>query len=129
MAKSVTGIDVGQRTVKFLRGHYKGNTFHVADFAFFENPAAAGKVTGKVRKAGQPAAGATVTITDARGPEPAVQVTADEQGVFAAEGIQFGSARIVAKSRAGLSGAVSVTIAAARVPRPPSRDFIQAKIG
>ncbi|MDA1265502.1 MAG: pilus assembly protein PilM [Planctomycetota bacterium] len=42
MAKTVTGIDVGQRTVKFLRGHYKGNTFHVADFAIFDNPAAVG---------------------------------------------------------------------------------------
>ena len=38
MARTATGIDVGQRTVKFLRGHYKGNTFHVADFAVFDNP-------------------------------------------------------------------------------------------
>lgn len=33
MARSVTGVDIGLRTAKFLRGSYKGNTFHVTDFA------------------------------------------------------------------------------------------------
>src|SRR5882672_8564148 len=33
MARTVTGIDIGSRTNKFLRGYYKGNTFHVSDFA------------------------------------------------------------------------------------------------
>lgn len=42
MAKTATGIDVGQCTVKLLRGHYKGNTFHASDFAVFENPAEPG---------------------------------------------------------------------------------------
>lgn len=42
MAKTATGVDVGQSTVKYLRGHYKGNTFHVSDFALFENPAEKG---------------------------------------------------------------------------------------
>ncbi len=42
MAKNATGIDVGQCTVQFLRGNYKGNTFHVTDFAIFDNPAKAG---------------------------------------------------------------------------------------
>jgi Tfp pilus assembly PilM family ATPase len=33
MARTVTGIDMGLRSAKFLRGYYKGNTFHVTDFA------------------------------------------------------------------------------------------------
>lgn len=33
MARTTTGIDMGLRTAKFLRGTYKGNTFHVTDFA------------------------------------------------------------------------------------------------
>jgi Tfp pilus assembly PilM family ATPase len=33
MARVVTGVDMGLRTAKFLRGSYKGNTFHVTDFA------------------------------------------------------------------------------------------------
>ena len=33
MARSVTGVDLGLRTAKFIRGAYKGNTFHVSDFA------------------------------------------------------------------------------------------------
>lgn len=33
MARIVTGVDVGLRTAKFLRGSYRGNTFHVTDFA------------------------------------------------------------------------------------------------
>src|SRR5436190_23530695 len=32
MARTVTGVDMGLRTAKFLRGSYKGNTFHVTDF-------------------------------------------------------------------------------------------------
>ncbi|MBL8857814.1 MAG: pilus assembly protein PilM [Planctomycetes bacterium] len=32
MARTVTGVDIGLRTGKFLRGSYKGNTFHVTDF-------------------------------------------------------------------------------------------------
>lgn len=33
MARTVTGIDMGARTVKALRGYQKGNTFVVTDFA------------------------------------------------------------------------------------------------
>ena len=33
MARTVTGIDIGLRTAKVVRGFYKGNTFHVGDFA------------------------------------------------------------------------------------------------
>lgn len=33
MARTVTGVDMGLRTAKFLRGSYKGNTFYVTDFA------------------------------------------------------------------------------------------------
>jgi Tfp pilus assembly PilM family ATPase len=33
MARLATGIDVGLRTAKLIRGFYKGNTFHVKDFA------------------------------------------------------------------------------------------------
>lgn len=36
MARTVTGIDVGLRTVRFLRGTYKGNTFKVSDFSASE---------------------------------------------------------------------------------------------
>ncbi len=38
MAKTATGIDIGQRTSKVLRGHVKGNTFAVTDFAVAQNP-------------------------------------------------------------------------------------------
>ena len=37
MARSATGIDLGARSVKLLRGEYKGNTFHVSDFAHATN--------------------------------------------------------------------------------------------
>ena len=30
MARTVTGVDIGTRANKFLRGSYKGNTFHVS---------------------------------------------------------------------------------------------------
>lgn len=33
MGRTVTGIDVGSRTNKFVRGHHKGNTFILSDFA------------------------------------------------------------------------------------------------
>jgi len=33
MARVATGIDMGLRTAKFIRGTFKGNTFHVKDFA------------------------------------------------------------------------------------------------
>lgn len=33
MARTATGIDVGLRTTTVLKGQYKGNTFHVSDFA------------------------------------------------------------------------------------------------
>ena len=32
MARTVTGIDIGSRTNKFVRGQYKGNTFALARF-------------------------------------------------------------------------------------------------
>ena len=38
MAKTVTGIDVGSRSSQAIRGQYKGNTFHVAGFAAWDNP-------------------------------------------------------------------------------------------
>lgn len=34
MPRNVTGIDVGLRGVKVVRGFYKGNTFHVTGYAF-----------------------------------------------------------------------------------------------
>ncbi len=34
MARTVTGIDIGQTSNRFLRGSFKGNTFHATDFAF-----------------------------------------------------------------------------------------------
>lgn len=37
MARTATGIDIGARSVKLLRGEYKGNTFHVTDFATVRN--------------------------------------------------------------------------------------------
>src|SRR5258708_34260687 len=33
MARIVTGIDLGRRNAKLLRGHAKGNSFRVTDFA------------------------------------------------------------------------------------------------
>ena len=33
MARVVTGVDIGLRTAKFLRGRWKGNTLEVLDFA------------------------------------------------------------------------------------------------
>jgi len=32
MARTVTGVDIGQRSSELIRGFYKGNTFHVTDF-------------------------------------------------------------------------------------------------
>ncbi|HVS18634.1 MAG TPA: pilus assembly protein PilM [Planctomycetota bacterium] len=37
MARTVTGADIGLRTAKFLRGAWKGNTFHATDFAVVEH--------------------------------------------------------------------------------------------
>jgi Tfp pilus assembly PilM family ATPase len=37
MATTATGVDIGLRTAKALRGYYKGNTFHVTDFALVEH--------------------------------------------------------------------------------------------
>ena len=39
MARTVTGADIGQRTAKFLRGAWKGNTFHASEFAVVEHRA------------------------------------------------------------------------------------------
>ena len=33
MAKTTTGVDVGHRAARFLRGAWKGNTFHVDEFS------------------------------------------------------------------------------------------------
>jgi type IV pilus assembly protein PilM len=33
MPRTVTGVDIGRRTTKFLRGHWKDNTFHATRFA------------------------------------------------------------------------------------------------
>jgi Tfp pilus assembly PilM family ATPase/Tfp pilus assembly protein PilN len=40
MARSVTGVDIGLASAKFLRGAWKGNTFHAADFAVIEHQGA-----------------------------------------------------------------------------------------
>ena len=37
MARTTTGIDVGLRSAVVIRGQYKGNTFHVSDFAVEPN--------------------------------------------------------------------------------------------
>ncbi len=37
MARTVTGVDIGTRANKFLRGSYKGNTFHVSAFSYVEH--------------------------------------------------------------------------------------------
>jgi Tfp pilus assembly PilM family ATPase/Tfp pilus assembly protein PilN len=37
MARQVTGVDVGTRTARFLKGYYKGNTFHATGFSVSEN--------------------------------------------------------------------------------------------
>ncbi len=37
MARTATGVDVGTRTSKFLRGAWKGNTFHATGFALCEH--------------------------------------------------------------------------------------------
>src|SRR6185295_7302158 len=38
MARTVTGVDIGTRANKFLRGYYKGNTFHVNAFSYVQHP-------------------------------------------------------------------------------------------
>ena len=37
MARTVTGVDIGTRTARFLRGAWKGNTFHATGFAVAEH--------------------------------------------------------------------------------------------
>ncbi|MBK8178219.1 MAG: pilus assembly protein PilM [Planctomycetes bacterium] len=37
MARTITGVDIGTRSNKYLRGQYKGNTFHVSSFAYVEH--------------------------------------------------------------------------------------------
>jgi Tfp pilus assembly PilM family ATPase len=51
MVRTVTGVDIGSRTNKFLRGFYKGNTFHVTQFALTEH---AGHGLEQAWKAGSP---------------------------------------------------------------------------
>ena len=36
MARQVTGVDVGSRTARFLKGYFKGNTFHATGFSVSE---------------------------------------------------------------------------------------------
>ena len=38
MARQVTGVDVGTRTARFLKGYYKGNTFHATGFSVSDDP-------------------------------------------------------------------------------------------
>ena len=38
MARQVTGVDVGTRTARFLKGYYKGNTFHATGFSVSKDP-------------------------------------------------------------------------------------------
>jgi type IV pilus assembly protein PilM len=39
MARTATGVDIGARTNKFLRGTYRGNTFHVSGYGLVEHKA------------------------------------------------------------------------------------------
>lgn len=77
----------------------------------FRYPAAAGKVTGTVTRGGAPVPGAQVTLTDARGPDGAVRVTADAKGRFEADGLQYGSVRVEAQAPGGATGRLSTTLA------------------
>ncbi|MDA1193943.1 MAG: carboxypeptidase-like regulatory domain-containing protein [Planctomycetota bacterium] len=76
----------------------------------FVSPAAGGAVTGLVRLAGKPVPAAQVTLTDARGPERAVNVSTDETGRFAAQGLQFGRVRVTARAPDGLTGALTTQV-------------------
>ena len=38
MARQVTGVDVGTRSARFLKGYYKGNTFHATGFSVSDDP-------------------------------------------------------------------------------------------
>jgi len=76
----------------------------------FEIPAAGGRVTGTVTQGGVPVPRAKVTLTDARGPEQATGVRADETGHFAAEGLQFGRVQITATTEGGMRGHRRITI-------------------
>jgi len=38
MSRQVTGVDVGTRSARFLKGYYKGNTFHATGFSRTEDP-------------------------------------------------------------------------------------------
>lgn len=76
------------------------------------HPPAEGLLTGEVRAAGQPVAGAEVTVQDDRGPEQAHHAVTDEQGRFAVEGLQLGRVQVSARTAAGQSGSASVTVGA-----------------
>ena len=51
MPRTVTGIDIGSRTNKFVRGYYKGNTFHLTDFGVVAH---ASETIGQAWGAGAP---------------------------------------------------------------------------
>lgn len=82
----------------------------------FQNPAAAGRVTGEVRQGGAPVAGAEVSLQDARGAEYAVATRTDEAGRFAAEGLQYGRVRIVVRTADGLTGLARTQVAEGAAP-------------
>lgn len=63
MAKTVTGVDVGLRSNVFLKGHWKGNTFHVSDFACLAHKSTDAASSWAVGDPGFKVTGARVGLT------------------------------------------------------------------
>lgn len=89
----------------------------------FEVPAAGGRLGGVVQLGGKPLPGARVTIVDDRGAEKAVNVTSDESGRFLAEGLQYGSVRVTARTAQGLSGSARGTVVEGDAPAEVTVDI------
>ncbi len=94
----------------------------------FQNPAANGSLSGTVMVAGKPAAGAQVTVTDARGAERAVRVTTDESGAFVAAGIQYGSVRVTARTTDGMTGSANTNVPESGDAAPVTIDIGTARL-
>ena len=94
----------------------------------FQHTAAAGSVSGLVTQAGKAVAGATVTLTDARGPEKTVGAKTDENGRFLATGLQYGRVRIEATTPAGMSRARTVSVAEGEAPTDVTIDIGTATV-
>ncbi|MCP5069278.1 MAG: hypothetical protein GY946_22160 [bacterium] len=69
----------------------------------FEALAASGRVTGLVRLAGKPLAGATVKVIDDRGVGQSIAATTDENGYYAVDGVQPGSFQVHVDGEGGAS--------------------------